>query len=267
MKFRKFLAVFLAAVCMMSVFSFNVSAAAEEILGDVNGDGKIKAVDYAWLKQAVMNKKTLTDAQFARGDVTGDGKLSALDYAQVKKHVLGTYTITGTVKPRTAITKIVAAIGKKTEISRDFKSTLNGINADATVSFTLVKKVLHLKGYVEAENGIVLEIDIPMNEIAAEYHLSGTAVQEAADLRGTCKGTIDAASFTDISDFDSIEFTANIPLDTVLHNTLKSNCQEALVQFLYQANILLTQSKTGATIGDLGFTTLYQDILDGFIEY
>ena len=111
MKFRKFLAVFLAAVCMLSALSFNVSAA-EEVLGDVNGDRKINTMDYGLLKQAVMNKKTLTDAQFARADVTGDGKLSALDYAQVKKHVLGTYTITGTVKPRTAITKIVAAIGK-----------------------------------------------------------------------------------------------------------------------------------------------------------
>ena len=267
MKLKRFLAIILAAVCMLSVFSFNVSAAKEEVLGDVNGDGKIKAVDYSLLKQAVLGMKTLTDAQFARGDVTGDGKLSALDYTLVKRHVLGIALITGTVKPRTAITKIVSAIGKKTEISRDFKSTLNGVDADATVSFTLVKNVLHLKGYVEAENGIILEIDIPMNEIAAVYNLSGTAEQEEANLKGTCKGTIDAASFTDISDFDSIEFTANIPLDTVVYNTLKSYCQEALVQFLYQANILLSQNNTGVTIGDLGFTTLYQDILDGFIEY
>ena len=48
MKFRKFLAVFLAAVCMMSALSFNVSAA-EEVLGDVNGDRKINTMDYGLL--------------------------------------------------------------------------------------------------------------------------------------------------------------------------------------------------------------------------
>ena len=50
MKLKKFLAVFLAAVCLMSVLSFNVSAA-EEILGDVNGDRKINAMDYGLLKR------------------------------------------------------------------------------------------------------------------------------------------------------------------------------------------------------------------------
>ena len=92
MKFRKFLAVFLAAVCMLSALSFNVSAA-EEVLGDVNGDRKINTMDYGLLKQAVMNKKTLTDAQFARGDVTGDGIINFSDYSKVLSQAKGKHTL------------------------------------------------------------------------------------------------------------------------------------------------------------------------------
>ena len=266
MKLRKFLAVFLAAVCLMSVLSFNVSAA-EEILGDVNGDKKINAMDYGLLKQAVMGKKTLTDAQFARGDVNGNNKLDILDYAFVKRHVMGLAPITGTVKPRTAITKIVSAIGKKTEISYDFKSSINDVNADATVSFAVVKNVLHLKGYVKAENGIILDIDIPLNEVSKVYSFSGNAEHKEAKLEGACKGTIVAADYTDISDFDSLELTANIPLEGAQRTLLTTYCKEALNQFLYQANVLLEKENTGVTIGDLGFTAFYQDIVDGWIEY
>ncbi len=268
MKLRNMLAAALAMVCILSAFSFTAFAAKAEILGDVNGDGKINVMDYGLLKKAVMGKAQLNDAQTARGDVNGNNKLDVLDYAFIKKHVMGTYTITGTVKPLTANQKIINAIGKRDKISMDFKTTLNGVNANATVSFQVVKGVLHLKGYAKAENGIVVDLDMPMTAINGEYSFSGNAEFSSANLEGSCTGTIVAATYSiDKTSFDKIEFTANIPLNTAYKTMFETNCKDAMNQFLYQANILLEQEKTGVNIGDLGFTNYLQEINDGWVEF
>ncbi|MDO4317659.1 MAG: InlB B-repeat-containing protein [Lachnospiraceae bacterium] len=48
------------------------------LLGDVNGDGKITALDARWVLQAAAGKRNLGEYEQA-GDVNGDGKITALD--------------------------------------------------------------------------------------------------------------------------------------------------------------------------------------------
>lgn len=47
--------------------------------GDVNGDGKINAIDARWILQSASGERTLTAEQRARADVNGDGKINAID--------------------------------------------------------------------------------------------------------------------------------------------------------------------------------------------
>lgn len=47
--------------------------------GDVNGDGKINAVDARWVLQASSGARTLTAEQQACADVNGDGRINAVD--------------------------------------------------------------------------------------------------------------------------------------------------------------------------------------------
>ena len=64
--------------------------ASKKILyGDVNGDGKISAIDYGLLKRYVLQTYQLTPEGLLAADASGDGKISALDYVRVKGHVLG----------------------------------------------------------------------------------------------------------------------------------------------------------------------------------
>lgn len=63
------------------------------MLGDINNNGKIDALDYMQLKRHVNNTFTLTDAQLAVADVTKDGKINALDYMALKRHVNNTFKI------------------------------------------------------------------------------------------------------------------------------------------------------------------------------
>lgn len=49
------------------------------LLGDVNGDGKITAIDARWALQAASGARTLTEEQKAAADVNGDGKITAID--------------------------------------------------------------------------------------------------------------------------------------------------------------------------------------------
>lgn len=61
--------------------------------GDINGDGKITAVDYMLLKRHILRTYALTADQLNRADINTDGKISAPDYMLLKRHVLGTYVI------------------------------------------------------------------------------------------------------------------------------------------------------------------------------
>lgn len=47
--------------------------------GDMNGDGKINAVDARWVLQASSGARTLTAEQKACADVNGDGRINAVD--------------------------------------------------------------------------------------------------------------------------------------------------------------------------------------------
>ncbi|MCH5182905.1 MAG: dockerin type I repeat-containing protein [Oscillospiraceae bacterium] len=63
------------------------------LLGDVNNNGKIDAMDYLLLKRFCLDTFKLTEEQMAVADVYNDGKITALDYMLVKRHVLGTFKI------------------------------------------------------------------------------------------------------------------------------------------------------------------------------
>lgn len=49
------------------------------VRGDVNGDGKVNAVDARWILQAASGERTLSAEQNAAADVNGDGKINAVD--------------------------------------------------------------------------------------------------------------------------------------------------------------------------------------------
>ncbi|MBQ4645565.1 MAG: hypothetical protein IJB72_07380 [Clostridia bacterium] len=58
-------------------------------LGDVNGDGKITAIDARMILQHVAKTKTFTDEQIACMDINGDGKVTAVDARRVLRMVAG----------------------------------------------------------------------------------------------------------------------------------------------------------------------------------
>ncbi len=63
--------------------------------GDVNGNGKIDAADYAMCKRAYLKTFTLSEEQLLRADINKNGKVDASEYAMIKRHVLKTYVIPG----------------------------------------------------------------------------------------------------------------------------------------------------------------------------
>lgn len=63
------------------------------LLGDINEDGKIDAVDYMLLKRYVLGTYGIADEKKVVADVNKDGQINAVDYMLLKRHVLGTYKI------------------------------------------------------------------------------------------------------------------------------------------------------------------------------
>ncbi len=62
------------------------------VKGDLDGDGRITAMDYMMVKQYVLGKYRLAPEAYCAAMITGD-KVTALDYSAIKRHVLKTYSI------------------------------------------------------------------------------------------------------------------------------------------------------------------------------
>ena len=59
------------------------------VLGDVNGDGKISALDYVKIKNHIMKTNLISsDVYLISADVNDDGKISALDYVRIKNRIM-----------------------------------------------------------------------------------------------------------------------------------------------------------------------------------
>lgn len=67
--------------------------------GDVDGNGKLEAYDYAMAKRAVLGNYTISEGlQTYRADANNDGEVTSTDYAMIKRAVLGNYYIESAVK-------------------------------------------------------------------------------------------------------------------------------------------------------------------------
>ena len=59
------------------------------IYGDINGDGKISAMDYTLIKNHIMDVKKITHQNMTlTADVNGDNKISAMDYTLIKNDIM-----------------------------------------------------------------------------------------------------------------------------------------------------------------------------------
>ena len=60
-----------------------------KLYGDINGDGKISAMDYMLIKNKIMEVKDITGTiEKDVADVNKDGKISSLDYMLIKNDIL-----------------------------------------------------------------------------------------------------------------------------------------------------------------------------------
>lgn len=59
-----------------------------ELLGDINGDNKIDAMDMYILIQHILGNDILKNEKFKRADISGDGKLDAMDMYMIIQKIL-----------------------------------------------------------------------------------------------------------------------------------------------------------------------------------
>lgn len=60
------------------------------VLGDLNGDGQVTAIDARWALQAASGTRTLNEEQKAAADINGDGKITAIDARWILQAASGT---------------------------------------------------------------------------------------------------------------------------------------------------------------------------------
>ena len=63
------------------------------VIGDVTGDGLIRALDISIMKQHLVGKKKLEGAYLLAGDINDDGVIKALDISKEKQAIVGKITL------------------------------------------------------------------------------------------------------------------------------------------------------------------------------
>jgi len=63
------------------------------VIGDVTGDGEIKALDISKMKQHLIGKQKLEGEYLLSADITDDGEVKALDISKVKQAIIGKITL------------------------------------------------------------------------------------------------------------------------------------------------------------------------------
>lgn len=58
------------------------------VKGDVDGDGQIRSIDYALVKNDILNIRKLSGVYLKAGDVYEDGRIRSIDYSLIKNDIL-----------------------------------------------------------------------------------------------------------------------------------------------------------------------------------
>lgn len=83
------LAVSITAVLLLAYFCV-VSSFAQNILGDVDGNGRVDSTDYAALKRHLLGITPFTDENVKiAADVNGDKSINSTDYSLMRRYILG----------------------------------------------------------------------------------------------------------------------------------------------------------------------------------
>ena len=61
--------------------------------GDLNGDGKISALDIVKIQRLIVGLDSLDSHVLSIADINGDGKVTALDIVKLQRHIVGLETI------------------------------------------------------------------------------------------------------------------------------------------------------------------------------
>lgn len=70
--------------------SFNFDAA-EGLVGDVNGDGKVNSVDFGYMRMYLLGmiKDFPVDDDLRAGDLNGDDRINSIDFGYFRSYLLG----------------------------------------------------------------------------------------------------------------------------------------------------------------------------------
>ncbi len=150
---KKLISIMVAVVLICSTFS--VTAFAEKVAGDTNGDGKVTAVDARMILQVVAALKPQEDGIIY--DINGDGRVSSIDARIALQIAAGLYPDT---KPDTDLD----TDEKKLEY---FVNSFNGVKKNAK-SVTLVgNKLYNYDNYIYV-NPILEAVDSSIKESLLE---------------------------------------------------------------------------------------------------
>ena len=229
---KRFISAFLALLFVaLTVPAVVYALPGKRPVGDVNGDLKVTALDYAILKRVVLGTYTALENELSGCDVNGDGNIDSLDYAMLKRAVLGTYTLTGFIDdddteeiPAPGTYRNPVSLKKKYVVSKapasnypdTYSSELtDGVFAKDSASYTDPR----FSGY-SGFNTLDITVDLGddgkrINAFEVSYLSVDTAgIYIPSSI--TVNGSFDGIHFTELGSLDIPEFVNDSVMTAVL---------------------------------------------------
>lgn len=224
--------------------------AASKVLGDVNDDGKISAVDARIILQVVAGSKEKTELIKSNGDLNDDGKISAIDARVILQVVAGIVTApeTSSTSADETLKKYIMANGIDLEDEEGTYGLLETINGMDTFIY-----------YYSKEDKIRFVCDIEMDggdTIVFMNYKYGAETQEimtSSTFDSSSKQIITAAYiYTSAYKYDGTIYLTDYKSTSA--DNAKAITSSATDILLLQIETLLSNTNTGVTLNSLGFT-------------
>lgn len=95
MKIKNLLMIFVIICLIIVIFNKHINlnnqlilGDTKNVVGDIDGDGKVTSTEYILIRRHLLNIKKLTETEQQRADINNDGKITAIDYILIKKIIL-----------------------------------------------------------------------------------------------------------------------------------------------------------------------------------
>ncbi len=201
------------------------------VYGDVDGDGRINALDALQVERSNVNMVTLDDVQREAADVKNDARVNSLDSLAIKRYVVGLSE------------SVIDTLPEKEEVVEDSNYTLSLKDASYVNSTNVEGATLKMDLKETLDKATNLKLVVSDGENKVEQNVTVSAHTDYMEIAlSSLAGLKDGTLTVDLYDGETIVGTVQVVKNTVVPDATNVNANRTSTR-----NATLSLEKCGAS--------------------